>query len=367
MKPKPMTKSFLAIFTTALLACQHVPKTPPPAPPAERPKNIVLLIGDGMAAAQATAGMIWAGKKSCFERFPVVGFHKSHSSDDLITDSAAGATAFACGCKTTNGTIGQYPDGRPCRTILEQLDSLGWATGMVVTCSATHATPACFIAHQDIRAFTELIALDYLRTPLDCFIGGGEEYFNARLDGLNLEDSLRRRGYAIFRTENFKKLPLGGQQPFLDFISEHEPATASAGRRYLPDAAQAAIQFLKNRSPKGYFLMIEGSQIDWACHANDREYLQSEMLDFNRTVNQVLDLAAADGETLVIVTGDHDCGGLSLNEGLPKSSTVRPTFATKLHTGVLVPVYAFGPQAGLFSGIYQNTAIHDKMWAAIFK
>lgn len=333
---------------------------------ANRPKNIILLIGDGMALSQVSAAIYWIGEgKTAFEQFSVVGFHKSHSCNDLVTDSAAGATAFSCGQKTTNNAIGVLPpDNRPCTTILEDLDHRGYATGMVVSCSASHATPASFIAHREIRAFTEEIALDYLKTPLDCFIGGGEHYFNDRPDGLNLEDTLKQRGYVIRRGTSFNRLPLDGSAPFMLFTAEREPATASANRRYLPDATRVASNYLQKRSDKGFFLMVEGSQIDWACHANDANWLRAEMVDFDYTIKEALAFAASNGETLVIVTGDHECGGLSLTQGSSKNNFT-PVFSARLHTAALVPVFAYGPKAELFSGLYDNTEIYGKMRAAL--
>ncbi|GAB4492275.1 MAG: alkaline phosphatase [Saprospiraceae bacterium] len=333
---------------------------------AERPKNIILLIGDGMALSQVSAGIYWIGVgKTAFERFPVVGFHKSHSCDDLVTDSAAGATAFSCGQKTINNAIGVLPpNNKPCTTILEDLDARGYATGMVVTCSAPHATPASFIAHREIRAFTEDIALDYLKTPFDCFIGGGEHFFNERPDKLNLEDTLTKRGYVIRRGTGFGKLPLDGSAPFMLFTANREPPTASATRRYLPPATRVACNFLQKRSEKGFFLMVEGSQIDWACHANDATWLRAEMLDFDNTIKQALEFAASNGETLVIVTGDHECGGLALTEG-PDRKSFKPVFSCKLHTAALVPVFAYGPKAELFTGLYDNTEIYGKMRLAL--
>ncbi len=328
----------------------------------ERPKNIILLIGDGMGLAQVSAHIYWRGVgRTVFEKFPTVGFHKSHSCDDLVTDSAAGATAFSCGEKTTNGAIGVLPpNNEPCTTILEDLDRKGYATGMVVSCTATHATPASFIAHRELRAFTEEIALDYLKTDIDCFIGGGEALFNERPDRANLEDSLRQRGYVLRRGTTFKKLPLDGSAPFMQFTHEREPPTASGGRAYMPEATQIACNYLQKRSPKGFFLMVEGSQIDWAGHANDRNWLRAEMEDFDKTIVKALEFAASNGETLVIVTGDHECGGLALVKTASRNQ-FNPTFSTRLHTAAMVPVYAYGPQHQLFSGMYENTDIYNKM------
>lgn len=332
----------------------------------ERPKNIILLIGDGMALSQVSAGIYWIGVgKNAFEQFPVVGFHKSHSCDDLVTDSAAGATAFSCGQKTINNAIGVLPpDNRPCTTILEDLDAKGYATGMVVSCSAPHATPASFIAHREIRAFTEEIALDYLKTPFDCFIGGGEHFFNDRPDKLNLEDTLKQRGYVIRSGTGFGKLPLDGSAPFMLFTADREPPTASSTRRYMPPATRVACDFLQKRSDKGFFLMVEGSQIDWACHANDATWLRAELVDFDKTIKEALAFAASNGETLVIVTGDHECGGLALKDG-PNKQDFQPTFSCKLHTAAMVPVFAYGPKAELFNGLYDNTEIYRKMRTAL--
>ncbi len=328
----------------------------------DRPKNIIFLVGDGMSAAQVSAHIYWNGVgKTVFERFPVVGFHKSHAYDYRVTDSAAGATAFACGQKTTLGAIGVLPpDNQPCQTILEFLSQQGYATGMVTTCTATHATPACFISHRELRAYTEEIALDYLNTPFDCLIAGGANLFDQRFDKIDLVDSLKNRGYVVRRGTSFKNLPLDGTHPFVNFTHEMEPPTASAGRDYLPRATRLACNFLQKRSEKGFFLMIEGSQIDWACHTNDRNWLRAEMADFDKTVQAALEFAAADGETLVVVTGDHECGGLALTQSELRKQ-FSPTFSSKAHTATLVPVYAFGPQARLFSGVYENTEIYFKM------
>jgi alkaline phosphatase len=346
------------------LVRQDIP--PIAAPAGNTPvKNIILVIGDGMALSQISAGMYWSKlERSVFRRFPVVGFHKSYASDDLVTDSAAGATAFSCGHKTFNGAIGVLPNKEKCPTILEQLSDDGYATGMVVTCSASHATPAAFIAHQDIRAFTEAIAAEYLNTPLDCFIGGGEDYFIRRPDQRNLEDSLRQRGYIVRRGTAFNKIPMDGSAPFMQFVSEREPPTASAGRSWLPKASRTAAEYLAKRGPNGFFLMVEGSQIDWALHANDRTWLRAEMTDFDKTLAGILDFAEQNGETLVIVTGDHECAGLALTYSENKKD-FKPTFAKRMHTAAMVPVLAFGPQARRFSGIYENTAIYYKMWEAL--
>ena len=240
----------------------------------------------------------------------------------------------------------------------------GMATGIVVSCSATHATPAAFIAHKESRAFTRAIAADYLGSGLDCYIGGGEEYFRRRPDKKPLIDSLVSMGYVINRNANFKNLPMDGSAPFYAFTAFEEPGTATKGRNYLPKAAGLACEYLKNRSDQGFFLMVEGSQIDWALHANDSRWLRDEMADWEQTVRTVLEFAAQDGETLVILTGDHECAGMSLN-GTGKSRYFEPRFASRVHSAALVPVLAYGPGAKAFTGLYDNTDLYFKMREAV--
>ena len=150
-------------------------------------KNIILLVGDGMGAAQIYAGITANKGHLNIERCTHVGFHKNQASNEYVTDSGAGATAFAIGLQTYNGAIGVDSTKKPCVTILETAESNGKATGLVATCSITHATPASFIAHQPSRQMVEEIAMDFLKTDIDVFIGGGRKHFTTRADGKNLD------------------------------------------------------------------------------------------------------------------------------------------------------------------------------------
>jgi alkaline phosphatase len=331
----------------------------------QQPRNIILMVGDGLALSQVTASMYWTGgHTSAYRRCTTVGFHKSHAHDDLVTDSAAGATAFSCGVKTNNSAIGMRSDMVPCETILESLCGKGRATGIVVTSSATHATPAAFIAHREIRAHTEGIALDYLSTPIDCFVGGGAEAFSTKGQWGHLRDSLLRKGYFVEDGLSFRRLPLDGSAPFFLFTAPEEPAKASEGRSYLPSAVEKVLPFLQKRSNQGFFLLVEGSQIDWALHANNEAWLRAELRDFDKAMHKALDFAAADGQTLVIITGDHECGGLAMVESHNRKA-LHAAFNSRQHTAALVPVFAFGPGAKGFQGIYDNTDLYWKMWEAL--
>lgn len=359
-----LLSAFVLAFPTSRswmsFSAEPIVETAPPTP-----KNIILMIGDGMGLSQVTAGLYARKAPLNLERFPITGLIKTHSAKNLITDSAAGATAFSCGCKTYNGAIGLTAKKKPCPTILEQAESFGLATGLVTTSSITHATPAAFIAHVRDRSMMEDIATFFLKTDIDLFIGGGMRYFIARtLDKRNLYQELENKGYFV---SDVLKEPLSAiapnpQQPFAWFSAVKEPEYVSKGRDYLPLASRLAPEFLAQRSDKGFFLMIEGAQIDWACHAKKDTQAVQEMLDFDEAIGEVLRFAEKDGNTLVIVTADHETGGMALLRGSDKES-LKIKFTTDYHTASMVPVFAYGPGAEQFSGLYDNTDIYFKMRA----
>ncbi len=331
-----------------------------------KPRNIVLLIGDGMGLTQVSAAMYMNGNSLHLERCTHVGLHKTHSSDDLVTDSAAGATAMSCGVKTYNNAIGVDNNGNPVKTIMEEAIEKGFYTGIVVTSSITHATPASFYAHQKDRKMMEEIADDLLSSNVDFFVGGGKKYFDQRKDDRNLIEKFNERGYVIsdFIAQDFQKVKIDNSKKFGFFTANAEPLPLLQGRDYFIDASSAALNYLRSKSDKPFFLMIEGSQIDWGGHANDANYIVSEMIEFDKVIGKILDFAEADGETLVIVAADHETGGFAINPGSRLDSLVTG-FTTDKHTATMVPVFAFGPGAELFSGIYENTAIHAKMKKAL--
>ncbi len=330
------------------------------------PKNIILMIGDGMGLTQITAGMYANGNKLNLEQFKFIGLHKSYASNDLVTDSAAGATAFSCGVKTYNGAIGVDKDVKRITTILEEAEITGMATGLVVTSSITHATPASFYAHQKDRSMMEEIAADMIGVDVDFFVGGGLKHFIRRKDERNLLSELANKGYVIsnFIDQEFNDISIDFNKKFGYFTANEEPLPKSQGRDYFVQASQTAVTYLSSQQQKGFFLMIEGAQIDWGGHANDSDYIVSEMIEFDEAIGAILEFAKQDGETLVIVTADHETGGFAINPGSTIDSII-PAFTTDKHTAALIPVFAFGPGAELFTGIYENTAIHRKMRKAL--
>ncbi len=372
-----MHKSIFYLLLFFLAGCYPKPETgqvkqpvntaPEPVVVKKNPLNVILMIGDGMGLTQISAGMYSNGNKLHLERFKAIGLHKSYSGDNLVTDSASGATAFSAGLKTYNGAIGVDMDTLPHQTILEMAEERGYRTGMVATSTIVHATPASFIAHQPLRKMYEEIAADFLKTEIDFFVGGGKKFFDRReTDERNLYEELENKGY--FVSDYFKK-DLNEINPnpdglnFAYFTSDVDPLPVLQGRDYLNDASKKACEFLSKRSKNketGFFLMIEGSQIDWGGHANNSDYIISEMIDFDETIGSILDFAEADGNTLVIVTADHETGGYAINPGSKMDSLVTG-FTTDYHTATLIPVFAYGPTAELYMGIYENTAIFDKM------
>jgi len=325
-------------------------------------KNIIFLIGDGVGLTQITAGMYHNNNKTALEDFPFIGLHKCHAYNDLVTDSAAGATAFASGVKTVNGAIGMDHTGAKKQTILEEAEKRGLSTGLIATSTIVHATPAAFIAHVPNRRLYEDIALDMMDTEVDLIIGGGKAFFTRREDEKNLYSDLKSRNYVVYDylDDDMKNIDLPENSNFAYFTADKDPLPRSQGRDYLIPATKKALDFLSNRSPKGFFVMIEGSQIDWGGHANNAEYVLDEFDEFDKVVKICLKFAEANGETLVVVTADHETGGLSIN---PESTMkdLKTSFSTGGHTATIIPVFAFGPGAERFTGLYDNTEIYTKL------
>lgn len=324
-------------------------------------KNIIFMIGDGMGLSSAYAGMSVSERPFNLLQFPYIGLQTSFSADNYITDSAAAGTALSSGTKTKNGAIGVDPQGNPTKSILAVAEDHGLATGMVVVTTVTDATPASFVAHDRSRGNAENIAKDFLKTDIDLFIGGGYNFFAKRSDKLNLIDSLIARGYEIDTT-----MAMVNQSTSRKIAGLVYPAAVPyrlKGRgNMLSEAAAKAIGVL-GKNPKGFFLMIEGSHIDHGGHDNDAAVLTDEVLDFDQAIGVALEFARKDKHTLVVVTADHETGGVTIVGGDMKSHTVKLNFSSKSHTAALIPVYAYGPGSEKFAGFFDNTDFIGKFLA----
>jgi alkaline phosphatase len=301
-----------------------------------------------------------------------VGLSRTSSSTDKITDSAAGATVFSCGIKTYNESVGMNLDSTAVENIVEQLSAKGWNTGVVATSSVTHATPASFFAHAAHRSMEEEIARQMVYSELDFVAAGGYKWFLHRADSVNYLDSLTAKGFVVDTTSINTAWKGGKQKPVYLLAADGMPTMGEGRGDFLLDATKKAITHLSAK-PEPFMLMIEGSQIDWGGHNNDADYLIKELLDFDRAVGAAFDYAKEQGNTLVIITADHETGGFTLASkqikvaGLKSISdynSIAPTFSTGGHSATMVPVLSFGPYSELLMGIYQNTHIYDVMMKA---
>ncbi len=321
-------------------------------------KNIILLIGDGMGDAILFAANTVSDQPLNVTQFPYSGFSITYSASNYVTDSGAGGTAIACGVKAINYMIGMNPDSTIAPSIIDVLHQHGKAAGVVSTSTVTHATPASFVAHNENRNNYEAIAADYLKGTIDVFIGGGEDHFRNRKDGKDLTVNLKEQGFDVVYT--LDELNASSSQKIAGLLAkEHMPTMLEGRDGALPAMTKKAIETL-NKDEDGFFLMVEGSQIDFAAHANDADYTISETIDFDKAVGVALEFAKTDNNTLVIVTADHETGGVVIVGGNTKEHTVDIKFAIPDHSAAMVPIFSYGPGAEQFSGINQNTFFFDR-------
>lgn len=327
-------------------------------PKSGKVKNVVLMIGDGMSlmhvysAWTANRGHLW------LENAQFTGLSKTYCANRLITDSGAGGTALATGHKTIYHAVGVDPDGKPLTTLCDLAKNSGKDAGIAVTCRLWDATPADFCCHNIDRENEQEIVADYVDCGIDYAFGGGAKYFTQRKDGRDIFAELESKGYHISRSwedlANWKKGKV--------FVVPYEVDTPLPDERgdLLARASLKGME-LMSQNDNGFFMMIEGSQLDDYGHFNQLDLLMKETLDFDQTIGAIMKWAAEDGETLVVVTADHETGGLTLLDGSASDGRITCHFSTKDHSGVMVPVYAFGPGAENFSGIMNNTDIFWKI------
>ena len=334
-------------------------------------RNVILCIGDGMGFNHVTLARhksVGPNRKLHMERLPIAGVMRTHSASSLITDSAAAVTAMASGVKTNNGMIGMTPDKTPHSSILELLIADRWRSGLVATSAITHATPAGFASYVDQRSKQVEIASQMLTNQVDVLLGGGQKFFlpkgigkGVREDNLNLLVEAGQRGYQLIETR--QQLLALKQFPVLGLFAD-EGMTTFAPEPSLAEMTRTGIKLLSAensgwfaKKPK-FFMMVEGSQIDWAAHANDTDRVIRQTLLFDMAVRETIEFAQRDRHTLVIVTSDHETGGLVLKE---KDGVICPEWTSASHTAADVPVYAFGPDSERFAGVMDNTDLPKRI------
>ena len=351
--------SLLAVVILGMMtACNNKTK----AQESAKAVNVIYMIGDGMALPQVYAAMLASGEDMTFQQFPYIGVVDTHSASNDITDSAAGGTALASDHKTNNAMLGVNPDSIPVKTVLEALAEQGKKTGIVVTSYVTHATPAAFYAKVPHRKQYEDIAVQMAENPyINLIIGGGMKHFAQRKDSLDLIGRMENElGWKVY--DNLAEVDVTNQKYAVIADTNHMPKAADRGD-FLPRAVKTALKTLDN-AENGFFLMVEGSQIDFACHGNDSTWMMDEMMDFDYAVKAALDYAKEKGNTLVVVTADHETGGLTLPDPQGKYTNVVFDYSTGSHTCLPVLVYAYGPGAERFTGWMQNNELKAKIMNA---
>ena len=330
----------------------------------EQPKavNVIYMIGDGMALPQVFATMLATGEELAFQQFPYIGVVDTRSASNDITDSAAGGTALACDKKTRNGMVGMDADTVAMESVLDVMAEQGKATGIVVTCYSGHATPADFYAKVPQRKMYEDIALQLAESDkINVMIAGGRKHFENRKDSINLLERMESElGWKVYDT--LADIDTTCMKYVVLADENHMPKAPERGD-FLPNGVKTALKTL-SQNENGFFLMVEGSQIDFACHAHDSVNMIEETVDFSKAVQVALDFAKADGNTLVVVTADHETGGLTMIDPAGHYSNVSFNYSTGSHTCLPVLVYAYGPKAELFTGWMQNCEVKGRILKA---
>ncbi|MBN1417522.1 MAG: alkaline phosphatase [Planctomycetes bacterium] len=362
----------------------------------KRPSRVILVIGDGMGVSQISAGRFAKGGPLSWERADVYGYQITCSADNIVTDSAAAATALATGVKTDNGAIGVDTKERPVRSVLEIAEAQGKWTGLVATSSITHATPAGFAAHVAKRSQERDIARQMAAMEIEVLLGGGAQFFLPASkaeaepedeDGakpaaetekkedaakteetekkaadpdaeINLIEVMHAKGYDVLRTDDdLAAFDPASSDRVLGLFSEVGMPTAKKKRTPTLRAMTEKALALLDRGPKGFFLLVEGSQIDWRCHENTVSGMIAEVLDLSDTVDAILSYADAHPGTLVVITADHETGGFAVAGGDRAKRKVTGAWTSKSHTATMVPVFAHGVGASMFRGVLENTDI----------
>ncbi|MBR5194519.1 MAG: alkaline phosphatase [Akkermansia sp.] len=303
-------------------------------------RNVVLMIGDGMGSEHVWAAWLYNGSRLNITTLPVTGFSITSSASHGVTDSAAGGTAIACGCKAINGQLGLDAEGRAVESLAARMRKAGKATGIVVTKSVTDATPAAFYAHVKSRKDTPAIAAALVDAGFDVVAGGGADDFTEEQ-----------------RAELEKKTRM------LELAAPGECEAPDKRGDWMPRQVEKALRVLET-DKDGFFLMVEGSKIDMEAHSKDLKGVIQETLDFDQAVGVVLEWMKKHPDTLLVVTADHQTGGLSITNANRETGMVTGKFSTYRHSGVAVPVYAAGVGAERFTGVRENTDLAPKIYQA---
>ena len=316
-------------------------------------RNVILMIGDGMGLEQVSCAWVLNHGKLNLDRFPSIGLSRTWCTNELITDSGAGGTALAAGVKTAYSHVGTAADSTDLSSFLVTAQELGKKTGVVVTCHFADATPCDFCCHNEYRYNQDDLIADYVTCGVDYLSGGGLDWFTVnRKDNRDITREMAAAGYTVALTE--EEL-MAADLPVIGILApDNLPVAMERGDLYRRTVTHGLDILSRESGDKGFVMMLEGSCIDDWLHGNDIEKAMEELLDFDRTIGDVLAWAAADGHTLVVVTADHNTGALTLQDGNLEEGTIGVAFGSESHNGIAVPVYAWGPGSDKFTGIRDN-------------
>jgi alkaline phosphatase len=324
-----------------------------------KPENIIIIIEEGIGIPVMTAAQFIKGMDLNLSKAATVGFIKTSSANDVVTDPAAMATAIACGIKTDNGMIGMNNKLEPVPNIFDLAKKKKMWTGLVTTSFLVDPVPAAFYSHQPSVKSYGSIAKDLVGSDMSVFIGGGKKYFRTMGDSSRLINELTTRGYKIL--EDYKDLKTRSHKNIAGLISSDALPGVDNGRGdYLNLAWLRAFKTLI-RNDTGYMLVIHNAHINWAAANNEKKEMIDEILDMDSLLGQVLRYTAAGNKTLVIVIGGFETGGITVMGNKYSKTDPNMKFTTKQRTAAMAPVFAFGPGADVFSGFYDNTDIYLKL------
>ena len=330
---------------------------------AQEVKNIIYLIGDGMGLTSASMMQLVNNyEPTIFDKADNVALQKTYSLDNRVTDSAASGTALATGHKTNNTMLGQLPDGTNVESLIELAAAKGKATGIVVTTYLQHATPGAFYAHVPSRHEYATISEQLLTSDIDIAIGGGMAFFEERYgDNGKARQAIAESGFTLHKSIDTE---LSGEH-ILALLADKEIENRTG---YLAKATAVAINHLDNCA-EGFVLMVEGSLIDGMGHGNNAEGQKSEMRDFMEAIEVAVAYAREHSDTLVVVTADHETGGLAIVSGNAdfnlSEQGVEYKWSTGGHSGTMVPIYLYGACAELINGVMENADLGQRLKALI--
>ncbi len=376
----------------------------------QKAKYVFYFIGDGMGFNHVSITEYWLGytegvfdsRPLAFSQFPVLGWAVTHSASNLITDSAAAGTALSTGSKTDNGMLGVTPDTTMLESIARKIHNAGYKVGISSTVGINHATPGAFYGHSASRSDYYDIAMEIPGSGFEFFAGGGViESTGEDGDKTSVYDLIEKNGYIIAEgMEEFHSMKTSAEKMMLlqeDGRTKTELPYAidmKEGDMTQADLVKASIDFLYDRESPGFFVMSEGGRIDWASHGNDTKAMIFETLSLSDAVAEAVKFYNEHpDETLIVVTADHETGGLTMSwksgynvyfdkiENIDKSKDFASDeerkemdeashaahigWTTGDHSGANVPVFAIGAGSSLFSGRMDNTEIPKKICEAM--